>query len=109
MWNISIGSRFLLVIEDFGKEKNKVSTEKVRLEELTGIFDIEYLVDEPSLIMYKRGLHEGQGGKTSYHCYGEVEIEGYSYVLRSEDEGSLKPIIEDMVMTIRSASPIAGA
>lgn len=109
LWYISIGPRFQLIIEDFGKEKNKVSGEKKRLGELSDIFLIEYLVDEPNLIMYKRTLHEGQGGKTTYHCYGEVEIDGYSYVMRSEDEGALKPIIEDMVMTIRSASPVTGA
>jgi len=107
LWYISIGPRFQLIIEDFGKEKEKVAGEKKRLGELTNIFDIEYLVDEPTLIMYRRTLHEGQGGKPSYHCYGEVEIDGYSYVMRSEDDGSLKPIIEDMVKTIRSAEPLA--
>lgn len=109
LWYITIGPRFELIIEDFGKEKNKVAGEKKRLGELTGIFDIEFSVDEPSLLMYKRTLHEGQGGKPSYHCYGEVVIDGYNYVLRSEDEGALKPIIEDMVMTIRSAKPVKGA
>ena len=36
-------------------------------------------------------------------------IEGYNYVLRSGEEGELRPIIEDMVRTIRSAKPIQGA
>ena len=106
LWYITIGPRFELIIEDFGKEAGKVDTEKKRLGELSNIFDIEYTVDEPTLIMYKRTLHEGQGGKASYHCFGEVMIDGYNYVLRSEDEGALKPIIEDMVMTIRSAKPV---
>jgi hypothetical protein len=107
LWYITIGPRFELIIEDFGKESNKVSEEKNRLGKLAGIFDIEFIVDEPSLIMYKRTLHEGQGGKASYHCFGELMIDGYNYVLRSEDEGALKPIIEDMVMTIRSAKPVS--
>lgn len=109
LWYVNIGPRFQLIIEDFGKEKDKVGNEKKRLGELNKIFDIEYLVDEPKLIMYRRDLHEGQGGKPSYHCYGEVTIEGYTYVLRSGDEGSLKPIIEDMVKTIRSATPLVNA
>jgi hypothetical protein len=84
-----------------------VASEKKRLADLSNIFTFEFLVDEPKLIMYRRSLHEGQGGKTTFHCYGEVEVEGYNYVLRSAEEGSLKPIIEDMVKTIRSAKPIA--
>lgn len=109
LWYVSIGPRFQLIIEDFGKEKDKVAAEKKRLADLSAIFEIEYIVDEPGLVMYRRTLHEGQGGKPSYHCYGEIIIDGYLYVLRSEDDGSLKPIIEDMVKTIRSAEPIAGA
>lgn len=106
LWHVKIGSRFHLVIEDFGKEKNKVTNEKTRIEDLDKIFVVEYLVDEPNLIMYKRMLHEEQGGKPSYHCYGETTIDGYTYVLRSQEDGSLKPIIDDMVKTIRSAKPV---
>ena len=105
LWHVLIGTRFHLVIEDFGKEKNKVADEKKRLADLNDIFVIEYLVDEPNLIMYKRTLHEDQGGKKTYHCYGETVIDGYTYVLRSQQDGSLKPIVEDMVKTIRSAKP----
>ena len=106
MWHVKIGTRFHLVVEDFGKEKNKVSSEKERLADLDDIFITEYLIDEPKLVMYKRTLHEDQGGKPSYHCYGETTIDGYIYVLRSESEGSLKPIIDDMVKTIKSAKPV---
>lgn len=106
LWYLSIGPRFRLIIEDFGKEMNKVEQEKERLRELEDIFELEYIVEEPKVIMYRRSLHEGQGGKTSYHCYGEVEIDGYNYVIRNEDEGSLRPIAEDMIKTIRSAAPI---
>lgn len=106
LWYLSIGPRFKLIIEDFGKEMNKVAQEKERLKELEEIFDLEFIVDEPKVIMYKRALHEGQGGKISYHCYGEVQIGGYNYVMRNEDDGSLRPIAEDMVKTIRSAAEI---
>lgn len=109
LWYLSIGPRFELIIEDYGKEKDKTIGEKQRLLELNKIFDYEFLVDEPKLIMYKRTLHEGQGGEKLYFCYGEVTIDGLTYVLRSGDEGALKPIIEDMVKTIRSARPIKNA
>lgn len=106
LWNVKIGPQFHLIIEDFGKEQNKVSEEKKRLEGLGDIFIISYEIDEPKLIMYKRELHEGQGGKTTYHCYGETTVDGYTYVLRSQEDGNFKPIIEDMVKTIRSAKQI---
>lgn len=106
LWDVKIGNQFHLIIEDFGKEKNKVAEEKKRLEGLTKIFVVEYVIDEPGVIMYKRELHEGQGGKTTYHCYGETVVDGYTYVLRSHEDGSFKPIIEDMVKTIRSAKQI---
>jgi len=103
LWDVKIGTRFHLIIEDFGKEKDKVTNEKKRLKDLEKIFNVEYLTDDASIIMYKRTLHEGQGGKPSYHCYGEAIIDGYTYVLRSQEDGSLKPIIEDMEKTIQSA------
>lgn len=106
LWDVKIGPQFHMIIEDFGKEQNKVSEEKKRLEGLGKIFIIEYVIDEPKLIMYKRELHEGQGGKTTYHCYGETTIDGYTYVLRSQEDGNFKPIIEDMVKTIRSAKQV---
>ena len=106
LWHVIIGKHFHMIIEDYGKEPDKVKNEKARLEDLEKIFIIEYLTEEPNLIMYKRTLHEDQGGKPSYHCYGEIKIGGYNYIMRSEDEGSLKPIIEDMVMTIKSAKEI---
>ncbi|MCG8574015.1 MAG: hypothetical protein MI810_03965 [Flavobacteriales bacterium] len=109
LWNVKIGSRFHLIIEDFGKEKEKVVNEKKRLDDLQTIFNIEYIIDEPGIIMYKRTLHEGLGGKPSYHCYGETVVDGYTYVLRSHEDGSLKPIIEDMEKTIRSAKQCTGA
>ena len=108
-WFLDIGNHFHLVIEDFGKEANKVAEKKKELEDLKDIFVIEYLMDEPNLIMYKRTLHEGQGGKPSYHCYGETTIDGYTFVLHSADEGGLKPVIDDMVTTIKSAKEIKPA
>jgi hypothetical protein len=109
LWHVKIGARFHLIVEDYGKEKDKVGYEKERLDDLDKIFVVEYLIEEPQLIMYKRTLHEEQGGKPSYHVYGETTIDGYTYVLRSQEDGNLKPIIEDMVKTIRSAKSLEAA
>lgn len=108
-WFLDIGSHFHLVIEDYGKETNKVAEKKKELDGLKDIFVVEYEIDEPNLIMYKRTLHEGQGGKPSYHCYGETTVGGYTFVLHSADEGGLKPVINDMVTTIKSAKEIKPA
>jgi hypothetical protein len=106
LWFLDIGNHFHLIIEDYGKEQNKVADEKKRLDGLSKIFMIDYTLDEPSLIMYKRELQEDQGGKTSYHCYGETSVDGYTIVLKSSDDGSHKPVINDMVTTIKSAKEL---
>ena len=79
LWHVKIGTRFHLIIEDYGKEKDKVGYEKARLADLEKIFVCEYIIDDADLIMYKRTLHEDQGGKPSYHVYGETTIDGYTY------------------------------
>ncbi len=106
LWFLDIGNHFHLIVEDYGKEQNKIADEKKRLADLSKIFQIEYTIDEPNIIMYKRELHEDQGGKTSYHCYGSTRVDGYTIVLRSSDDGSHKPVIQDMVNTIKTAKEI---
>jgi len=107
LWYLNIGPQFQLVIEDFGKEKNKVKEEKEYLKGQANIFEFEYIIDEPTVMMYKRELHENQGGKKSYHCYGEMSIDGYTFVLRTTADGSFKPVVSDMVTTIKSAKEIS--
>lgn len=114
-WEIIIGPNFTMQIEDYGNEKSMVQEEKDRLSRIR-FYTIEYSIDEPDLIMYKRTL--SYSGKSSaeaeavgaehitYHCYGTKEIDGITYVLRSRDEGYHKPIIETMVKTIRSVEKL---
>ncbi len=106
LWFINIGEYFHLVIEDYAKEFNKVLEEKQRLAAKANIFSIEYIIDKRNLIFYKRDLLEGNGGRSTYHCFGEVNIDGYNYILRSADGGGYKQILQDMVMAIKSAKPI---
>ena len=109
-WEITIGPNFTMKIEDYGNEKNMVEEEKERLSRIK-FYSVEYLIDEPDLIMYKRTLNysdkasgsEAVGAEhVTYHCYGTSEIDGITYVLRSRDEGYHKPIIETMVKTVKS-------
>ncbi len=109
LWFINIGKYFHLVIEDYANEFNKVSEEKQRLLSMENIFSVEYIINRNDLIFYKRQLVEGNGGKPTYHCFGEISIEGYNYILRSEDGGSMKQIVQDMVTSIKSARAIKGA
>jgi hypothetical protein len=110
-WEIIVGPNFTMRIEDYGNEKNMVQNEKERLGRIK-FYTVEYLIDQPDLIMYKRTLNYSEkAAKDSgsvgaehitYHCYGEKEIDGITYILRSRDEGFHKPIIETMVKTIKS-------
>ena len=106
LWFINIGKYFHLVIEDYAMEFNKVAEEKKRLASKSDIFKIDYLINNNHLIFYKRELIDKHGGKPTYHCFGEVKIEGYNYILRSEESGSFKQIIQDMVTTIKSAKEV---
>lgn len=101
-WEVSLGEKFVLVIEDYAKEENLIQEEKKRIEGYD-FFKIEYLIEEDNLIMYKRELADGAGGNTSYHVYGIKTLNGSNIVLRSHDDGFHKPIVKDMVRTIKSA------
>jgi len=110
-WDVVVGPNFTMRIEDYGNEKQMVQNEKDRLARIK-FYTVEYLIDQPELIMYKRTLNysekssknaESVGAEhITYHCYGEKEINGITYILRSRDEGFHKPIIETMVKTIKS-------
>lgn len=109
LWNIEMGPRFEMSIEDLGTEENPIARIKSDLENV-GIFKIEYLVDEADLIMYSRTVKYEDNSdlevkKTiTYHCAGSKKIDGITYLIKSGKEGVGFPklIIEDMVKTIRS-------
>ena len=109
-WNINVGQNFHLYIEDFGDNTNLVQEKKRELES-TQFYDVQYIVDEPDLIIYEITLKvrghvnasKSVGIKhVSYHVYGERVINGIHYELRSRDEGFERPIIELMAKSIRS-------
>lgn len=109
-WNISVGQNFHLYIEDYGDNTDLVKNQKLKLNN-TQFYDVEYIVDDPNLIVYKIKLKVRGNQNASkkvginheaYHVYGEQVINGIHYELRSRDEGFEKPIIDLMAKTIRS-------
>lgn len=109
-WTIKIGDKFKMIIEEWSPEHQpaqKVSEEKKYISNLP--FIIEYLEESENLIMYKRSLPEGQGGKPTYHVYSAQKINGVTYVFKSGMDGGHKPVIEDMVKTIKTVEPIEKA
>lgn len=109
-WNIYVGQNFHLYIEDYGDNSSLVQAQKQKLAN-TQFYDVNYLVDEPNLIVYEVTLkvrgHEKASKSVgvkhvSYHVYGEQVINGIHYELRSRDEGFERPIINLMAKSIRS-------
>jgi hypothetical protein len=114
-WQLSVGPNFQMIIDDWGADREMVSSEK---EELAGhsFYKIKYLVDEPDLILYeqelkvdgKKGVSENIGIQhKTYHVYGQKVINGITYVFRSRDEGYEKVIIDLMAKSIKSVKPLA--
>jgi hypothetical protein len=114
LWNIKVGQNFHLVIEDYGEITDLVEVEKKELAE-QDLFNIEYLVEEDDLIVYKRTLMVKGSEQaaptvgvehTSYHVYGQKTVGEITYELRSREDGYEKMIIELMAKSIKSITPI---
>ena len=54
-WSIQIGANFELLIEDYGYIDDLIEVKKQELLEQT-FFQVNYLIDEPDLILYERTL-----------------------------------------------------
>lgn len=114
LWKITAGPKFELHIEDFGDYKDRMVNKKKELQSQNKFFQITYLIDEPQLILYERKLIV-KGDKNAapevgvehitYHVYGEKNLDGITYELRSRDAGfgaDQKHIAEMMAKTIKS-------
>lgn len=106
LWYINIGEHFTLVIEDYAKEFNKVQQHKEQLKAQQDLFKISYLEEAPHLIFYKRELVDNNGGLPTFHCYAEITIDGYNYVMRTKTFGGYEPVVRDIVASIKTAKPI---
>jgi hypothetical protein len=113
-WEVLVGPNFHLIIDDWGDDREMVSSEKKRLEGLS-FYKIKYLVNEPEFILYERILKvngDKNAPKTvglehkTYHVFGQKVINGITYVFRSRDDGYEKVIIDLMAKSIKSVKPI---
>ncbi len=113
-WEINVGPNFNMVIDDWGSDREMISTEKKRLESLE-FYKINYLVESPELIVYERELKVSGSKKASksvgvehktFHVYGQKVINDITYVFRSRDEGFEKIIIDLMTKSIKSVKSL---
>lgn len=112
-WEVNVGQNFQLMIEDYGDLTDLIEVEKKELAEQT-FFKIDYVIDEPDMILYERTLLVKGTDKASskvgvehrsYHVYGQKIVDGITYELQSREDGYEKVIIELMAKSIKSVKP----
>lgn len=115
-WKLSVGPNFEMIIDDWGADREMVSSEKKELAEHS-FYKIKYLIDEPDFILYEQELKvDGKKGVSNsvgvphktYHVYGQKVINDITYVFRSRDEGYEKVIIDLMAKSIKSVKALEG-
>lgn len=115
-WRLSVGPNFEMVIDDWGADREMVSSRKKELAQHS-FYKIKYLVEEPDFILYeqvlkvdgKKGVPKSVGVEhKTYHVYGQKVVNGITYVFRSRDEGYEKVIIDLMAKSIKSVKPLKG-
>ncbi len=109
-WEINVGQKFQLLIEDFGILDDLVEEKKKDLADQK-FFKIKYLIDEKDLVVYERTLMVA-GSKyaapevgvehKSYHVYGQKTINNIIYGLSSAEDGCDKPIVQLMAKSVKS-------
>lgn len=113
-WELMVGPNYHMIIDDWGSDRTMIATEKKKLAGLN-FYKINYLIDEPDLIMYERELKvDGQKNAAksvgvehkTYHVYGQKVINDITYVFRSRDDGFERMIIDLMVKSIKSVKPL---
>jgi len=113
-WELLVGPNFHMIIDDWGDDREMVSSKKKELAGLT-FYGIKYIVNEPDFILYEQTL-KVDGEKTApksvglqhraYHVYGQKVIDGITYVFRSRDEGYEKVIVDLMAKSIKSVKEV---
>jgi hypothetical protein len=101
-WQVNVGEKYSIVIEEADGSGKYVAAEKKRLNE-TGIYDLKYEVDQPNCILYEASLKGGAGSKPFYHVFGVVKLEGKDFTIRSNPAGEFnKGQAEKMLKTIQA-------
>ncbi len=113
-WSIKIGENFELLIEDYGYIDDLVEVKKKELSEQT-FFQVNYLIDEPNLILYERTLLVKGIDKASpnvgvehksFHIYASKVINEITYEFKSREDGNEKIIVELIAKAIKSINSI---
>lgn len=113
-WDLKIGEKFLIHIEDFGNSKNLIAAKKKELKNKDW-FEINYLLNEKDIIVYEKklkvkGINNASSKvgveHVSYHVYAEQIIDGISYELRNSDDGNDKEMVRWIAKSIKSFKPL---
>ena len=99
-WQVSVGEKYNIIIEEAEAGGNYMENEKKRLES-TGIYDLKYEIEKPNAMLYEANLKNGAGSKPFYHVFGVVKIDGKDFLIKSNDAGEFnKGQAEKMLKTI---------
>ena len=106
-WEVIIGDGFHIIIEDVGDLPNELADLKL-IQADDVVWEIEYLIDEPELIMYTQALPDNAGvSVVFYHINAFKTIDGVNYVFRTPDQGEFsKSQIEKMLAAIKSVKSV---
>lgn len=112
-WDIAIGPNFKFRIDDWGDDKQILQAEKDKLQNLE-FYKISFLKNTENLIIYKRELKVSGSKNASkkvgtehitYHICQIKEINGIVYLLKNNDEGSSKRIVDLLEKSFESLKP----
>ena len=112
-WEIAIGPNFKFRIDDWGDDKQILQAEKDKLQNLE-FYKISFLKNTENLIIYKRELKVSGSKNASkkvgtehitYHICQIKEINGIVYLLKNNDEGSSKRIVDLLEKSFESLKP----
>ncbi|MFM7667319.1 MAG: hypothetical protein ACKO7D_03940, partial [Bacteroidota bacterium] len=108
LWEINIGPYFVFLIEDYGEIKNLVNQQKSKLmDSKNSIYSINFLVNEPELIVYERKIKDvGDSTKSTYHAYAQKKINGVYYEFKTIESGYSKKVIDCFEKSFRSIKEI---
>lgn len=86
VWQVRVGDKYLLHVEEADGNGDYIKREKARLEG-TGIYTLTYMEDKKDLMFYKAELINQSGQKPFFHVFGVVKIDGRDYILKSFEQG----------------------
>lgn len=109
-WELKIGNRFSLFIEDFGVNNMLVKNMIEKLKAQNNIYTISYLTKSPSLLVYEKTIKKRESTsnkqKKSYHIYSQKKINNIIYEIKNSDNGNSKDVVLYMQKSIASIKSV---